>query len=305
MSTHVEGTVVRLHGRTCVVRTAAGEITCVPRGRLKRGRREQKSLVAVGDRVVAALAPDGTAAIEEVKPRRSELVRHTPHSPNVSHVIAANVDQVLVVMAAQNVGENLVALDKLLAACVMQGLRAVIVINKCDLADARAWLSPYEAAGFEVLFTSAKSGVGLEVLRTRLNGRISAFVGPSGVGKSSLLNALEPSLALRVGDVDRRGEGRHTTTSAALLRVADGEVADTPGLREFGLTNFNTQELSLFYPDFAPFREHCKFALCTHRHEPKCAVRAAVEQGRLDAGRYERYLTILREAWNTEQKVKP
>lgn len=301
----IEGIVVRLHGRTCWVQSGEREYECSMRGRLKQGRRRQKSLVAVGDAVVALLDPDSAGSIEEVKPRRTELIRHTPHSANIKHVIAANVDQMFVVIAADQAKQNLVGLDKLLAAGVMQNLAPIILVNKCELCDVRAIFTPYKAAGFEALYVSARTGEGLEALRARLANTISVFVGASGVGKTSLLNALEPSLELRVGDVDRRGEGRHTTTSATLLRVAAGRVVDTPGLREFGLTNFNTGELSLFYPDFAAFREKCKFATCTHRHEPKCAVRTAVEQGLLDAGRYERYLSVLREAWNTEQRQKP
>lgn len=304
MAERIEGIVVRLHGRLCYVESGGREYECGVRGRLKQGKRKAKSLVAVGDEVIALLDDDGAGAIEEVKPRRTELIRHTPHSSHVKHVLAANVEQMFAVIAADQAEQSLTGLDKLLAAGVMQSLTPIVLVNKCDLADVHALLAPYGPAGFEAFYVSAKAGIGLEALRARLAGKISVFVGASGAGKSSLLNALEPGLQLRVGEVDRRGEGRHTTTSASLLKVGAGHVVDTPGLREFGLTNFNTGELSLFYPDFAAFREKCKFATCTHRHEPKCAVRDAVDKGLLDKGRYERYLNILREAWNEEQRQR-
>ncbi len=301
----IKGIVVRLHGRTCHVECEGREYECSVRGRLKQGPKRSRSIAAVGDVVTATLDADGTGAISAVEPRRSELIRHVPQNPRITHVIAANVEQMFAVVTADKIEERLVPLDKLLAAGVMQNLKPLIVVNKCDLrprSEMAALLEAYSAPGFPRIFTSAKTGEGLDELRTNLAGRLSVFVGASGVGKSSLLNKLQPGLDLRTQEVDRRGEGRHTTTNASLLRVADGRVVDTPGLRDFGLANFNLRELSLFYPDFAPFRELCKFADCTHRHEPKCAVRGAVEANKLDAGRYQRYLTILREAWNDDQR---
>lgn len=302
---HISGIVVRVHGRTCYVDAGGREIESSIRGRLKRGRRESRSPVAVGDQVTLLLEDDERGSIEQVAARRSELLRHSPHNERITHVIAANVDQMFAVVSADKLAERLLALDKLLAAGVMQGLKPCIVVNKCDLASREAidtLMAPYDAMALARYVTSARTGEGLAELRRALAARVSVFVGPSGVGKSSLLNALEPGLALRVGEVDRHGEGRHTTTHVSLLKVGEGRVVDTPGLRDFGLTNFNLEELSLFYPDFAAFREQCKFALCTHRHEPNCAVRAAAESGQIDAGRYERYLAILREAWNTSQR---
>lgn len=300
-----EGIVTRLHGRIAYVSDDGCEFACEVRGKLKRGRRTARSPVAVGDRVTFEPLPGGAGAIEAVHPRKGELCRPSPHNPRIKQLIAANVETLAIVIGADQVEAQLPTLDRLLATAYMQNLAPAIVVNKLDLAErdaVQAELAAYEKFGVPVLFTSAVTGRGLAELRQLLLGRVTAFAGPSGVGKSSLLNALRPALALRIREVSRRGEGRHTTTRAALLPVAGGWVVDTPGIREFGLWELELGELSLFYPDFAPYRERCRYGGCTHRHEPGCAVKAAVEGGDLDGGRYKRYLELLREAWNTQSR---
>lgn len=304
------GLVTRLHGQHAYVQAGDVEYRCPLRGRLKKGRRRDRSPVAVGDRVsISPIAGDGEpeAALEEVHPRKGELYRSHTHDRRLRQLIAVNVDMLVIVCGADRLAEQLVTLDRLLASAYLQSLTPVIVINKCDMADnasTRAAMKPYAAIGVALHFTCA-TGRRLDGLETRFAGKTAVFAGPSGVGKSSLINALQPGLALRTGEVDRQGEGRHTTTNASLLPLAGGHVVDTPGVRDFGFYDMNLADLALVYPDFAQARARCKYADCTHRHEPHCGVKQAVQSGEIDKGRYERFLGILREEWNTEQDLAP
>lgn len=304
----LSGVVVRLHGHHAYVRTDQGEYLCPVRGRLKKGRRRERSPIAVGDRLrIAPLAgaQQPEASIEELLPRRTELYRADPHDPRVRQVLAANVDLLAVVAGADLLEAQLATVDRLLATAHLQRFEPLLIVNKCDLrprAELEQALAPYHAMHLRVLYTCAARGE-LDGLPQVLAGKCAVFAGMSGVGKSSLLNVLDPALSLRVGDVDRDGEGRHTTTHVSLLPLSAGWLVDTPGVREFAFYDLKPNELSLLYPDFAAARERCRFSTCTHRNEPHCGVKAAVEAGQIDQGRYERYLGILRDCWNTEQKL--
>lgn len=306
----LSGLVTRLHGQHAYVQAGGVEYRCPLRGRLKKGPRRDRSPVAVGDRVtITPIAGDGEpeAALEQVHPRMGELYRSHPRDRRLRQLIAVNVDTLVIVAGADRLAEQLTTVDRLLASAHLQSLTPVLVINKCDLGD-RATLDetlrPYAAMNLEIHFTCATRGE-LDGLGSRFAGHTAVFAGQSGTGKTSLVNALQPGLNLRTGDVDRDGEGRHTTTAATLLPLAGGHVVDTPGVRDFGFYDLNLADLSLVYPDFAQARRQCRFATCTHRHEPHCGVKAAVERGELDRGRYERYLGILREEWNAEQNRAP
>ncbi len=306
----LQGIVIRLHGQHACVAAGDQQFLCTLRGRLKKGKRRDRSPVAVGDRVrITPIVGDGEpeAALEEVLPRKGELFRSHPHDRRMRQLMAVNVDMLVIVAGADRLSEQLTTVDRLLATALLQSLTPVIVVNKCDLVD-RALLDPllrpYIGMGLALYRVSASAGQ-LDGINALFAGRTAVFAGQSGVGKSSILNALQPGLKLRVGEVDRDGEGRHTTTNASLLPLAGGFVVDTPGVRDFGLFDIKPEELSLAYPDFASARQHCRFSTCTHRHEPHCAVKAAVISGEIDAGRYERYLSILREEWNTEQRLAP
>lgn len=269
------------------------------RGRLKLEARIGDRVVA-GDRVRVQEPADGSVTIEAVEPRRSQLIRRAPGHSRRAKVIVANADQVVAVVAVAHPEPHLRMLDRLLVLAGSSDLPAIIVINKTDLsaeADVRARFAAYPAAGYDVLFTSALQDRGIGDLRQRLCGRESVLAGPSGAGKSSLLNAVEPGLGLRVGAVSAAvHKGRHTTVTARLIPLAAGGfVADTPGLREVGLWGVDTGTLDTLFPEFLDRLGTCRFARCTHTHEPDCAIREAVDQGRIDRGRFESYVA-LREA---------
>ena len=297
----LKGTVLRAQGGVYEVETPEGAVEAVLRGRLKREERLGDKVV-VGDAVEVAREEAGGRTvwtIERVHERRSALARRAPGKAPRAKVIVANVDQVVIVFAVARPEPHLRMLDRFLVLCEANGLDPLIVANKTDLLppeEARARFAPYHAAGYTVLYTAAKQGTGMEELREAICGRISALTGPSGVGKSSLLNTIQPGLSLRVASVsDAVQKGRHTTVTAQLIPLeCGGYVADTPGLRELGLWGIDLDELDACFPEFGPFLGTCRYAnSCTHTHEPGCRVRGAVEAGEVHPGRYESYRRIM------------
>lgn len=295
------GTVLRGQGGVYEVETPEGTVEARMRGRLKREERTGEKVV-VGDRVDVEREQGAGGSgwmIERVHERHTVLARKAPGKAPRPKTIVANVDQVLVVFAAARPAPHLRMLDRFLVICESGDLDARIIVNKTDLvgtAAAREMFAPYERAGYPVLYTAAREGRGVGELREMLHGRLSALTGPSGVGKSSLLNAVQPGLGLRVSAVSEAvNKGRHTTVTAQLVPLeGGGYVADTPGLREVGLWGIDTEELDQFFPEFRPYLGTCRFGnTCTHMHEPGCAVRAAVEAGEIDAGRYESYRRMM------------
>ena len=287
-----KGTVLEMHGLTCRVRADDGGIFhCAVRGVLKDLSTDQRHVVAAGDVVYFRPEREREGMIERVEPRRSVLCRT---SKRRQQVLVANVDQVLIVSSAAepNLKPNLI--DRLLVEAERVRLTPIICINKIDLVDP-ADLMPlagvYGQMGYEVLLVSAKAGVGIERLRTLVAGKSSVVAGQSGVGKSSILNAIEPQLALKVGVVSAENQkGKHTTTSARLIPLASGGyVVDTPGIRQFKLWDVIPEEVAGYYRDIRPYVSLCRFPDCTHQHEADCAVKDAVADGRLDARRYESY----------------
>jgi len=273
-------------------------VTCFVRGRLKK-ERLYTDLVTTGDWVLWQPTRPGRGVIEEVLPRETKLSRLRPGPGQMpfEHVIVANPDQVLVVMAMASPPPNPFMLDRYLVACEAVALPALIVANKTDLlkeGEARDLFALYEELGYPVRYTSTVTGEGLGALRVALRGKLSVLTGPSGTGKSSLLNAIWPSLDLRTGEVSEyHDRGRHTTVVARLLRPErDTYVADTPGLRQFRFWDIDPEQLDAFFPEFKPFIGECRFQPCTHTHEPDCAVRAAAERGEIPPVRYESYLRM-------------
>ena len=240
--------------------------------------------------------------VEAVLPRRSALARPDVFYSHLQQVIVANVDQVLIVAAWREPAFWPELVDRYLIAAARYNLAPIICVNKIDLAgeadedpaELARTLAAYQQTGYRILATSARTGDGLAALREALAGRTTALAGLSGVGKSSLLSAAEPGLHLRTAEVsDRRHEGRHTTTQVTLHPLAAGGfVADTPGIREFGLAGLKGRDLPPFYPEIAAAAAGCAYADCSHTREPGCAVKAAVRTGRIAAMRYDSYRKI-------------
>lgn len=295
-----EGRILRIAGGSYRVEVEGEDVPCVLAGRLKQ---EGEARVAVGDRVGVERLADGPDRITGILPRRSKLARRAAESES-EQIIAVNVDQVAAVFSVTRPEPDLAMLDRMLALAELNGLEAFIVANKTDLAPP-APFGHYGDAGYDVLPTSAKEGVGLDELGRRLEDRISVFAGPSGAGKSSLLNAVLPGLERRVGEVSGSGggRGRHTTVNATLLPLPGGSyVADTPGLQYLSLWRMPPDEMAAAFPEFRPLLGGCRFNDCRHLEEPGCAIRDALEHGEVAERRYDSYRTLLEEA---EEQSRP
>lgn len=290
------GRVLRVHGLTSIVRCGDGqERECTVRGLLKSLATDLQHIVIAGDIVTVQRTSAEQGVIVRVEPRRNELSRT---SRKRRQILCANVDLVVVVasVAEPQLKPNLV--DRFIVSAEKSGLKTAIVINKVDLAEA-ADLQPlvgvWSQMGYPVVLTSATTGFGIDRLRELVRGRDSVVSGQSGVGKSSLLNAIEPGLGLRVSHVSEENQkGRHTTTTAQLIPLQEGgHLIDTPGIRQFQLWDVIPEEVAGFFRDLRPFVNHCRFPDCTHTHEEACGVKWAVADGYLDVRRYESYCQMV------------
>lgn len=293
----LDGIVVRYQSGFYTIETSRGNITCGLRGRLKR-RTFRGDVISIGDSVSISLLPEGKGMIEVIKPRDTELARLAP-TPRGDYrqILLANPDQIVAVFACASPEPRLRMLDRFLVIAEKQGLRALIIANKVDLVGRRAareFFSIYPPLGYRVIYTSASTGEGVEELHKALTGRVSALAGPSGVGKSSLMNLVQPGLGLAVREVSARNErGRHTTVVRELFPLAGGGyVADLPGLRKLSLWDTQPEELDGYFPELRELVKHCQFNDCAHFEEPGCAVIQAVEEGSVSPERYESYLRM-------------
>jgi len=293
----LEGLVIRAQSGFLEVRTETGVYTCRLRGRLKQGEQEG-DIVAVGDRVTITPHADGSGEIERVHERTAVLSRvRSGIKREFRQILLANPDQIVTVFACAEPSPSLRMLDRFLVIAEKQLVPALIVANKIDLVtleEAQSAFGLYENLGYPVVYTSAVSGQGVEDLRSHLKGKLSALTGPSGVGKSSLLNAIQPELGLHVRTVsETTSKGRHATHVRELFPLdMGGYVADTPGIRSLALWDTEPEELDAYFVEMRALVADCQFSDCTHTHEPGCAVLAAVETGEVTRQRYHSYLRL-------------
>lgn len=301
----MEGLVLRTTGSWYNVLTPEGaRYDCRLRGNYRLRGNKQTNPIAVGDIVVFALQEDGTGVIGEVKDRRNYIVRRATKLSKQTHVIAANIDQLCIVATLGFPRTSTGFIDRLLVTAEAYHIPACIIFNKTDLYDfdesgelkalQQEMRSIYETAGYPVYEVSAMQGTGIDTIRQLVKGKTVLFTGHSGVGKSAMLNAIDPTLSLKVGEVSEWSlKGKHTTTFAEIFPFADGYIIDTPGIKEFGMVDFKIEELSHFFPEMRALLHECHFANCTHRHEPHCAVKEALQHGELSEERYNNYLSII------------
>lgn len=297
---YLEGTVIRSTGSWYDVQCGDRTIPSKVRGKFRLEETETTNPVAVGDQVTVRLNEDDTGFITEIHERENRLVRRAAgRRVGREHVIVANVDMVWVVQSVDFPRPNPGFVDRILVVAARNELPAGVLINKIDLAVAdvahEEMAALYQELGYPVLLTSAESGEGLDELVSATAERTTVLVGPSGTGKSTLLNAIDPNLDLRTGEVsERTRKGKHTTTSVTLYPMANGGfIVDTPGVREFGVLDFEPLDLAHYFVEFVPFIHDCRFPNCTHDHEPGCAVIDAVEREDITEQRYYSYLNIL------------
>ena len=320
----IEGTVIENHGALFDVVVDGQTVRCLLRGRLKKDKRREVAPVAAGDRVKIAMLARGRGVIEEVLPRQSGLSRTAAGSVPLRQTLVANVDQAVIVFAAAEPRADLFLLDRFLVAAIASELEPLVCINKTDLVDGEpphARFAVYRQCGFRVLFTSAESRDGVGELREAMKGRRSVFCGPSGVGKSSLINALAPGLDLKTAEIgDVTHKGRHRTSSVQLIELPfGGWVADTAGLRQFSFVTecrdrcpcdrpaaqvgdcpfkagpnsvVRSDHVAAAFPDVAEYEGGCRFSDCAHGDEPGCAVREAIAKGKLDGRRARSFLQM-------------
>jgi len=298
--TQLQGLIIKAQSGFFTVETSQGFVVCQLRGKLKQGR-ATGDIAALGDKVWVTVLEDKSGVIEEVEERKQAIVRLDPRPQGVyQQVLLANADQAVFVFACANPNPKLRMLDRFLVITEKQQVPAVIVANKIHLVDTSSPLSAkelfglYESIGYRVIYTSIKTGAGIDELHNTLKNKISALAGPSGVGKSSLLNQIQPGLGLVVNEINAAvNKGRHTTVTRQMFPlVGGGYVADTPGWKSLALWDTEAVEMEAYFPELRDLVQGCQFSDCTHTHEPNCAVLAAVKDGRVHPERFDSFLRL-------------
>lgn len=290
-----QGLIIKAQSGFFWVETGEGVIVCQLRGKLKQGR-AKGDIAALGDRVDISVLTDGSGVIETVEERRQAIVRLDPRPQGeYQQVLLANPDQSVFVFACAHPTPRLKMLDRFLVIAEKQRIPAVIVANKIDLVDdPKEMFGLYASLGYRVIYTSTKTSAGVDELKSQLQAKISALVGPSGVGKSSLLNAIQPGLGLAVNEISSAmNKGRHTTVTRQMFALeGGGYVADTPGWKSLALWDTEPEELDAYFPELRDLVPHCQFSDCTHQHEPGCAVLSALKAGKIHQERYDSFVRL-------------
>lgn len=298
---HLEGTVISSTGSWYEVATEQGTLNCRIRGRLRLKGVRSTNPVVVGDHVV--VEPDGdSSAIVDIIPRRNYVIRRASNLSKESHIIAANVDHALLLVTLHSPATPREFVDRFLVTCEAYKVPVTILLGKADLlegehqAEAEEFEAVYRDAGYDIIRLSSTEGRGVERVREFISGHTILLAGNSGVGKSTLIGTIAPDIEIRTGEIsESHHKGKHTTTFSTMYRVEDGYIIDTPGIKGFGLIDIDDKELCRYFPEMMRLAPDCRFYNCTHTHEPGCAVRSAVEEGRVAWSRYESYLKILDE----------
>lgn len=299
----MKATVIKSTGNTCLIRFEDGDIqSCRVPGKFRIKGLTTTNPVAVGDFVDVSKNDRGEWRVEHIHDRKNYLVRKSVNLSHQKHIIAANIDQAVLVVTLEQPETSTGFMDRFLVSCEAYDIPAVIVFNKWDVYSDEAKSeyeyrkAVYESAGYKVLATSSENGFQLTDVIQALEGKTTLLGGHSGVGKSSLVNAIQPDLDLKVGDISVvHRKGQHTTTFAQMVYVENikGYLIDSPGIKGFGLVDMQPEEIGDYFPEFFAFREQCRFHNCTHRNEPGCAVKKALENGELPYSRYQSYLSMV------------
>ena len=297
----LRGLVIKNTGSWYTVRTDDGQlIESKVKGNFRLKGIRSTNPIAVGDRVSLILNPEGTAFITEIEDRRNYIIRKSINLSKQSHIIAANVDQVLLLVTVTHPQTSTTFIDRFLASAEAYRVPVILVFNKTDILDAEALhlqqmlITLYENIGYECRSISAETGDGVDALLPLLVGKITLLSGNSGVGKSTLINRLIPGVNLRTAEIsDAHQTGQHTTTFSEMIPMGSGWLIDTPGIKGFGTFDMEPEELTSYFRDIFQFSKDCRFSNCTHTHEPGCAVLQAIENHYIAQSRYQSYLSML------------
>lgn len=292
------GVVVRATGSWYEVLTEGERLQCRIRGKLRLKGVRSTNPVVVGDRVMGITDEQGNHLIVDIEPRRNYVIRRASNLSKESHIIAANIDRALLMVTLRQPETALEFVDRFLVTCEAYKIPVVLLLSKSDLQDPEALVAfraIYEPIGYRVLEVSTATGEGVEQVRELLIGATTLLSGNSGVGKSTLVQTIDPTLDIRTGEIsDSHHKGRHTTTFSTIYPLVEGGyVIDTPGIKGFGLIDIEEEELWHYFPEMMHYGQECRFYNCTHTHEPGCAVIAALEEGAIAEQRYESYLKMM------------